>query len=57
MLPNNVLQKATHYVIPEACVFNYICKTQKSRIQLYLQNATRYVMPPASAKRESRTSR
>jgi hypothetical protein len=26
---------------------------QKSRIQLYLQNATRYAMPPASARRES----
>ena len=30
---------------------------QKSRIKLYLQNATRYTMSPASAKRESRTSR
>jgi hypothetical protein len=29
---------------------------QKLRIQLYLQNATRYAMPSASAKRESRTS-
>jgi hypothetical protein len=38
-------------------VTRFLKPVQKSRIQLYLQNATRYAMPPAPAKRESRTSR
>jgi hypothetical protein len=47
---NNLLQNVTRYVIPEVCA-------NITRIQLYLQNATRSAMPPASAKRESRPSR
>jgi hypothetical protein len=46
---NNLLQNVTRYVI--------LKPVQTSRIQLYLQNATRSAMPPASAKRESRPSR
>ena len=33
----------------------FLRHVQKLRIQLYLQNATCYAMPPVSAKRESRT--
>ena len=39
------------------CKSRFLKHVQKSRIRFYLQNATRYLMPPACAKRESRTSR
>ena len=39
----------SRYAFPQACA--------KSGIQFYLQNATRYAMPPAPAKHASHTSR
>jgi hypothetical protein len=39
------------------CKTRFLKYVPKSRIQFYLQNATRYAMPPAFAKHESRTSR